>query len=61
MAGYAVDLIYSGFKGDPYKVDISMAGQWLYTIWDRPQNDIIYNCWANSAIVQVKARDRNVW
>ena len=41
----------SGYQGDPYKVDIPLAGCWMYDIWDRLQFDIIYNCWSKSQII----------
>ena len=51
VAARAVDLVNSGSAGDPYKIDIRMAGAWVYEMWTRVANDTICNCWRKSNIV----------
>ena len=51
VAERAVNLLDAGYIDDPYKIDIRMAGMWIYDIWSRLQHDIIQNCWAKSELV----------
>ena len=43
---HAVDLIEIGIERNLYKVDIKLAINWFYGIWDRIPKRIIRNCWA---------------
>lgn len=48
----AVDLIEGGYDGDPYRIDLRLASLWIYEIWEQMENEIIFNCWKKSGIVQ---------
>ena len=48
---HAVDLIDSGHCEGIYDVDMRTAATWVYEIWDRVENEIVYNCWKKSRIV----------
>ena len=51
IAQRAVDLVDSGHYDSIYKVDIRLAGHWIYEIWEQLQNDLIFNCWVKSSLV----------
>ena len=51
IAERAVNFIYAGYIDKPYKIDIYMAGMWIYETWTRLQHDVIYNFWAKSLLV----------
>ena len=47
----AVDLIDSGVTQDICKVDVRLAGFWVYEMWERIVSVIIFNCWPETGIV----------
>ena len=51
VAQRAVDLIDAGHSEGLHRIDLKLAGLWVYDIWERIQNDIVYNCWLKSTIV----------
>ena len=51
VAKKTVSLIDAGYIDDPYKIDIRMAGMWIYEIWTRLLHDVIYNYWTKSQLV----------
>ena len=52
VAARAVDLIEGGELNNLYKVNIRQAGLWVYDIWARVENDVIFNCWVKSSLVE---------
>ena len=48
---HAVDLIGNGQSANLYNFDIPVAAMWVYDIWNRLNNDVIYNCWKKSQLV----------
>ena len=59
IANKAVNLVDSGYLDSPYKIDIRMAGMWIYDIWTRLQHDIIYKFWTKSQVVQIFVQGTN--
>ena len=53
IAKRAVNLIDSGQIENPKKMDILMAGMWIYEIWTRLQHDVIYYCWSSPLLVYI--------
>ena len=47
----AVDMIDAGHTENLYKIGLLLARIWVYDIWERMHNDIIYDCWCKSSIV----------
>ena len=48
----AVDLIEIGVTEQIYQIDLKEAIMWIYEIWYRTPNRIIYNCWIKSRLVE---------
>ena len=44
VAELAINLIDDGQSANLDNVDMRIAASWVYEIWNRLNNDVIYNC-----------------